>query len=329
MSVASLERSPAWKRVFSQREFFTCAVLGTYCIILLCVEPSFFRCANILSILYTAALLVPAVLGMQALLITGAFDLSVGSISAASAVVVGVVLRDYGNVPAALTLGLVTAMAFGLLNGILVARLKINSLIATLGSMSIARAFALGIPHGRVTTNFPSSFESLAHSEIQGIPLTIPICVCLIFVADWAFRNVQFFRWFYSIGSNAQAATYCGIRVPQIQTVAFLLTGLGSFLCGVLQASRSMSASPLLFEDLSLEAIAACVVGGSSLKGGVGSMLGSVLGLLVLIITRNIVVLLGVPVYWRELFVGVVLLVAVAYDMLLRRMEKHEPFFAL
>jgi ribose transport system permease protein len=275
------------------------------------LESSFLNPSNVLSIIHSASLICPAVIAMQMLLITGLFDLSIGSVAAAAGVTTGLLLRNDFGVGVALLGGLSVGLIFGAVNGFLVGRLGINSFVATLSTMSIARAFSLGFADGRILSNFPKSFAFIAQSEVAGVPVITPVVIGLTIMLGVLIPRNSAFRWLYATGSNPTAALECGIRVKVYHFGVFLFAGLSAATCGLLQASRSMSSSPLIFQDLPVEAIAACVIGGSGLRGGTGSVFGALTGLLFVTTVRNTIVLFGVPVYWRELFLGGILLGAV------------------
>lgn len=300
--------------VFWARESITVIILLVYFLILAFLNPIFFKIRNLIGIGFAASMEIPAVIGMQSLLATGNFDLSIGSVAALSGMVSGLLLIYTRNVLFSIVVGLSTGVLFGLLNGSLVTKVKINALVVTLATMGIARAITLGIVRGRTIRGFPPSFALMGQGIIYSVPVCILISVVMIIIASFSFRKIRYCRRFYYVGSNEQAATYCGIKVPQVIRAAFMFTGVASAFTGIILISRTMSSSPLVFQNLPLEAIAACVIGGSSIKGGEGSVIGAIMGLFIIIITRNIMLLLNVSVYWKELVIGAILITAVAAD---------------
>jgi len=195
-----------------------------------------------------------------------------------------------------------------------VTKVKINALVVTLATMGIARAITLGIVRGRTIRGFPPSFAFIGQGIIYGVPVCILISVVMIIIAGFSFRKIRYCRRFYYVGSNEQAATYCGIKVPQVIRAAFIFTGVASAFTGIILISRTMSSSPLVFQNLPLEAIAACIIGGSSIHGGEGSVVGAIMGLFIIMITRNIMLLFNISVYWKELVIGLILIMAVTGD---------------
>jgi len=300
--------------IFEIRESITIIILIAYMIILAIFNPIFFRVKNLIGIAFATSIEVPVVIGMQALLATGMFDLSVGSVAALSGMVTAILLRNTSNILLSVASGFGMGAIIGLINGLLVTKIRLNALIVTLATMGIARALTLGMVSGRVITGFPEPYKFLGQGIVLGIPVAVIIAAGMTIVADYSFRRITGCRRFYYVGSNDQAATYCGINVGRIIRSAFLFTAVTSAFTGIIMTSRSMSSSPLIFQDLALEAIAACVIGGSSIRGGEGSVIGAIMGLLIIIITRNIMLLFNVSVYWKELVVGIILILAVVGD---------------
>lgn len=314
-----------WKRGFfaflQMRESITIIILGGYLLMLVIFSPIFFRVRNLQGLAIAAAVEVPVVIGMHALLATGNFDLSVGSVAAFAGMAVAFVLRSTGNIPLALGVGFAIGILFGLLNGLLVARVKLNAFVATLAMMGIARSMALGFFEGRALTGFPDAFRWLGQNRVLDIVIGVWIALVIAIVADFSFRKIKHLRRLYYIGSSTQAATYCGISVPRTVLSGFLISGIGAAYTGISMTSRAMAASPLIFRDLPLDAITACVIGGSSILGGEGSVVGAIIGLFIVMATRNIMLLLGVSVYWRSLVIGVILIIAVTTDAYMRSKE--------
>jgi ribose transport system permease protein len=313
-SEEKMGKRPTFQGLFEIRESITIVILLVYILVLAVFNPIFFRPKNLMGIAFATSLLVPVVIGMHTLLATGAFDLSVGSVGALSGMVNALLLRETGSIPLSIAAGLGMGVLFGLINGLLVTKVRLNALIVTLATMGIARALTLGIVKGRVLARFPPGFAFLGQGMVVGIPVAVLIALVMIVVADFSFRKMRHCRRFYYVGSNEQAATYCGINASRVIQTAFLLSAGTAAFSGIVMSSRSMSSSPLVFKDLALEAIAACVIGGSSIRGGEGSVVGAIMGLLIIIITRNIMLLFDVSVYWKELVVGLILIVAVIGD---------------
>ena len=292
------------------------------------LAPAFISPNNLISVLFSVAVLLPAVIGMQLLLVLGRFDLSVGATASLAGMVAALSLARYHSIPLAICLALSLGILVGLINGIMVSRLRVDPLIATLAMMGITSSLALVINDGRIVAGLPSGFGWIITARIAGIPYLILIALCLVCVAGLAAAHIVVFRRFYAVGANPEAASHAGINIKLLVTFGFILTGLGAAVVGTLQASRTLSASPLQFQSLAIEAIAACLIGGSALTGGRGGIVGAAIGLIVVCATNNLVVILGISVYWKECAIGLLLLSAVLGSPIVNRirglLSKHQ-----
>jgi ribose/xylose/arabinose/galactoside ABC-type transport system permease subunit len=287
-------------------------LLLAYAVIGLLLVPPFLSTVNIISILYSTAVLVPTVLGMQLLLTLGRFDLSTGATAALSGMVSGVCLLRSNSIVLALFVGVMVGLVTGAVIGLLVSYVKVDPLIATLAAMGIHRSLSLVVNGGGVVAGLPSQFGWLAEARIKGLPVLIVVALATILLAAFLNRNAVLFRRFYAAGSNPVAAVYSGINVKALVVLGYILASICSATTGLIQSSRTLSAGPQIFDTLAIDAIAACIIGGSSLGGGRGGILGASLGLIVITATDNMVIMLNIPVYWRGLVVGVLLLGVVA-----------------
>jgi ribose/xylose/arabinose/galactoside ABC-type transport system permease subunit len=292
------------------------ALLSAYLLCIWIFVPVFFSPANLVSVTYSASLLAPAILGVHLLLLLGLFDLSIGAVAALSGTVCAILMVHGAPVSASIAAGLAAGCLFGVLNSVIVSSLGISALVGTLVTMGIARAAALGFTEGRVVSNLPDSFQGMAAVRVGDVPLLCLFVLGSVALVEFFERRHVIFRRFYHVGGSREAARNSGINVRGIEWLAFLIAGGGAALTGILQVSRSNTASPSVFGDLALDAIAACVIGGTGLQGGVGRGFGSFLGLLVVVISRNLTVLAGVSVYWKDLVVALVLLASVLVNRL-------------
>ena len=286
-------------------------ILLIYLILGLGFVPHFLSPLNLTSIFFSVAALLPAVLGMQLLLVLGRFDLSVGATASFSGMIAGLLMTRNISPILAICAGLLVGMAVGCTIGILVSRLRVDPLIATLALLGVIRSMSLVTNDGRIVAGLPASFGWIAEARLAGIPILILFAFLLTGASATVTRQVVTFRRFYAAGNNAMAASHAGVNVPRLLLLAYALAGFGAALTGLIQASRTLSASPLLFETLAIEAITACIIGGGSLAGGKGGMIGAAVGLLVVSATNNLVIMLGISVYWQDLAVGILLLLAV------------------
>jgi ribose transport system permease protein len=262
--------------------------------------------------------------GMTVLLVSGGFDLSVGSVSALAAMVAAVLMKHpslHLGWPLAGLAGLAVGALVGLLNGLVVAKLEINPFITTLGTMLLARGLTYIVSGGVGRSGFDEQFCWLGQGSILGVQMPIIISLLLVVVADLLLRKHRFFRQNYYVGGNEQAAWLSGIAVTQVKLFNYALSGTLAALAGLLFTARLDSAIPTAGEGDELKVITAVIVGGASLNGGKGTVLGAFLGCLLLATIRPAISFLNIGDHWEKAVVGLILLVAVMLDRLGRRAQ--------
>lgn len=282
------------------------------------ISPYFFSFANFRAMSVGMAPTAVIVIGMAILLASGGFDLSVGSVMALSSTVVAMLLLAGLSIPVAVVLGIMLGAVAGLANGLLVTGLGINPLIATLGTMSIARGIALVLTEGFSLSSLPPDFAWIGKASWAGFPVLVILTLALVIVFDLAVRHTRFFRQVYFIGANEKAAMLSGIHVKRVRIITYMLAGMLSALAGILLASRLMSGTPTAGNGIELQVLAAAVIGGASLRGGEGTILGAFLGVVFVALINNSMTMLAVSIYWQMIVIGTVLVSAVALDMLIR-----------
>ncbi len=260
--------------------------------------------------------------GMTVLLVSGGFDLSVGSVSALSAMVAAVLMRDpsiHLAWPVAMLIGLATGAVLGLFNGLIVARLGINPFITTLGTMLLARGLTYIVSGGLGRSGFDEDFCWLGQGMIAHVQMPIIVSLTLVILADLLLRKSRSFRQNYYIGGNEQAAWLSGIAVNRIKVLNYCLSGTLAALAGLLFAARLDSAMPNAGDGDELKVITAVIVGGASLAGGKGTVLGAFLGCLLLAMIRPAISFLPIEDHWEKAIIGLILLIAVILDRVGRR----------
>jgi ribose transport system permease protein len=307
-------------RVMAAREMTLAVLILALILVMSFASPYFLTMANFRAM---AAGLVPTgviVVGMAMLLVSGGFDLSVGSVLALASTVCALMMIAGVPIFAAIIATLVLGAGIGLVNGLLITGLSINPLVATLGTMSVARGFALVFTEGFSLSALPASFGFFGNWSLLGLPLMVWLMLLLVVVGDFLLRRSTFFRQIYFIGSNERAARLSGIRVDFVRVVAYVLTAVLAALAGILLASRLMSGTPTAGNGLELQVLAAAVIGGASLRGGEGTVLGAFLGAVFVALINNAMTMLAVSIYWQMIITGAVLVAAVAIDMVSRRL---------
>ena len=278
--------------------------------------PNFFSAVNMQGLLLAVSTVGIVSCTMLFCLASGNFDLSVGSVVACAGVVAAVVMNKTGSVAAGITVGLASDTIAGLLNGIVVAKFKINPLITTLASMQIVRGLAFIVSDGKAVGISQESFFSLGNSEFLKLPTPVWICLGCFALFGFVLQRTTFGRNTLAIGGNEEAARLAGIRVDRIKISIFALQGLMAALAGVVLASRFTSGQPNTAQGFELEVISACVLGGVSLTGGIGSISFVIAGVFIMGIVQNVMNLESVPTFYQYVARGLILLGAVLFDRL-------------
>ncbi|WP_309109982.1 ABC transporter permease [Saccharothrix sp.] len=283
------------------------------------LAPSFLTTQNLLNVGVQAAVVAVLAFGSTFVIVSGGIDLSVGSVAALSAMVGAWSSAEAGLPgPVALLLGLGTGVVAGLVNGALVSYGKLPAFIATLAMLSVARGLTLVVSQGSPTTT-PDVVSFLGSNLTPYLP--VPLLVMLVFfgITGFVLSRTYSGRAMYAIGGNEEAARLSGIDVRRQKLVIYALSGLFAAVAGMLLAGRLSSAGPQAAVGYELDAIAAVVIGGASLSGGVGRATGTLVGALVLAVLRNGLNQLQVSPFWQQVVIGAVIALAVLLDTLRRR----------
>jgi ribose transport system permease protein len=302
-------------RLANSRELMLLVLIVILCVWMTLRYPNNFPTQyNISAVLLNAAQNGILVTGMMLLMIAGVFDLSIGSTLALAGVWAGVVVGWWGwPAPAGIVVGLVVGVIAGAINGFIVTRLAINALITTLATMAIFRGLTY-VTAGTGVTPIRDTFKLYGQSVFLGIQMPFWVMLAIVAVGSWAVARTRFFRQFYFIGGNAKAAKLSGIRVERLTLIGFVIMGALAGIAGVLGASRLNSAVVSAGIGVELSVITAAVLGGASLKGGEGSIVGGILGVLFIALVQNAMIINGVGVFWQGIIIGTVLLLAVSLD---------------
>jgi ribose transport system permease protein len=317
-----LVRSQAIQRVLAFSALIALIVIFSL------ASPNFLQFDNIVGILLATSVNGVLALGVTFVIITGGIDLSIGTVMTLSAVMTGVFVTVWRlPLPVGILAGLLAGGLAGFVNGVIVARLKVPSFIATLGMLNVAKGLALVISGLKpIYFNDTPQFNSLAMGSALGgvIPgLGVPNAVLVLFgaaiIASFLLSRTILGRYTFAIGSNEEATRLSGVNVNRWKISVYTLTGLFSGLAGVLIAARLNSAQPSLGQGYELDAIAAAVIGGTSLSGGEGSILGTVIGAFIISTLTNGLRILSVPQEWQTVVTGAIVIVAVYLDIVRRR----------
>ncbi len=278
-------------------------------------SENFLTVRNILTILLQISVVGIIAVGQTMVMITAGIDLSVGGVVGLSGVVSTLLIAQFGvAIPPAIIAGILVGVLCGLVNGVLITRVNMPPFIATLGTMSVTRGLALVLTGGVAVYNLPESFSWLGGGSLFGLPVPVVLLVLVSAIMVVVLNKTLLGRHAFAIGSNREAAEMSGIRVSKQLVKVYMICGGLSGLAGVILASRIVTGQPTAGIGYELDAIAACVIGGTSLFGGVGTIAGSVVGAGLMGLIRNGSNLLNVSTFWQQISIGVIIWVAVAWD---------------
>lgn len=259
---------------------------------------------------------------MTFVIITAGIDLSIGSVLAFSGVVMASALHAGVPIPLSILVGFSVGYVSGTINGLLISYGKLPPFIATLGMMSIARGSALWYTNGRPISGFSDSFRFLATGDILFIPTSVWIMAIVYIIAHFVLTKTKLGRYTYAIGGNEKAAILSGINVNRYKNIIYGVSGLLGGLGAVILTARLNSAQPIAGVMYELDAIAATVIGGTSLMGGEGTIYGTLIGALIIGVLRNGLNLLGVPSFIQQIVIGAVIIGAILLDTQLKKQKE-------
>lgn len=285
-------------------------------VILSITSESFLTTTNIINILRQVSIIGIVAIGMSFVIITGGIDLSVGSIMALSAVVAASFAQADSSysILIPMIIGVTVGLACGLINGVLVAKWKVAPFIATLGMMTAARGLAMVYTDGRPVIGLSSSYNNIGSGYIFGFPIPVLAFLVIVLVGIFILNFTVFGRHVFATGGNEQSAKLSGIHISTVKIGVYAISGLLAGIGGMILSSRIMSGSPVLGQGYELDAIAAVVIGGTSLFGGVGSLLGTLVGVLIIGVMNNGLDLLNVSSYYQQILKGAIIVIAVLLD---------------
>lgn len=313
-------------RAFLKRQVQQSLAFGTLVVLLIFfsfASPAFFTVSNITTVLLSTAVIAILALGTTFVIITGGIDLSIGTGMALCAVMTGVFITNMGlPVIVGVLGGILTGVAMGLVNGVNITFLHLPPFIATLAMMMIAGGLALvisGVAPIYFSTSAPTFKQIALGTLVPGLPNAVLITIVLAIVAFLVLRKTLLGRYTFAIGSNEEATRLSGVNTRRWTIFVYMFAGAFTGVAGVVIASRLDSAQPQIGTGYELQAIAAVIIGGTSLLGGRGSILGTVIGALIMSVLVNGLSIMSIQTEWRNIVVGIVILIAVFFDSLRNR----------
>lgn len=282
-------------------------------------SPYFLTANNLASVARQTAVFNTMALGMTIVIITGGIDLSVGSILGLAGLAGTMALERGYPIVLGIAIGLGVGMACGFLNGLLITRLRIPPFVVTLGALGIYRGAALIFSNGLPVHRIPPGFSFLGEGNLWGVPFVLWMLVICAVAVHVVLEHTRLGRYAFAIGSNRTAAVYAGIPVNFHITAVYAIGGALAGLAGMIEASRLMTGQPTAGQGYELQAIAAVVIGGGSLNGGEGSVVGTLIGAFIMGLLSNGADLLNISNYWQQVIIGSVIILAVTLDEIRKR----------
>jgi len=297
------------------------ALLGlvVICVVLTILTPHFFTLSNFFNISRQAAVITIIAIGETFVILTGGIDLSVGSLVTLTSCSMALVMINTGDIFLGVVVGLAVGLGVGLINGLLVAKAGLPPFIATLGMLGIAQGVALVITFGRSMFGLPASFRWIGQGTLLGIPAPLILILILFAIFHVILTYNRLGRYILSVGGNEEATRLSGINVDGVKVAAYVISGLTAAIGGIVLSSRINSAHPAAGQGYELDAIAAAVIGGTSLMGGEGTVIGTLIGSFMMAVIRNGLNLLNVNSFWQQIVIGLVIIGAVWMDRARKR----------
>jgi ribose transport system permease protein len=281
---------------------------------------AFLSTSNLLNIGVQSAVVAIIAIGMTMVIITAGIDLSVGSVAGLSGVLGALMVVDYGlPVPLAIAGGAVIGAIAGVVNGVLVTQAGMAPFIATLGMLSVARGLAYIVTDSVAVSGAPEDFKLLGQGKLGALPVPILALAIVALAGHFILTRTRLGRYSYAMGSNVEAARLSGIPIKRYLTIVYIISGALAGFGGMIAASRVDSGQPNFGIGLELDVIAAAVIGGASLFGGEGKIIGTLLGALLIALIRNGSVLLDINTFYQQVIIGVIIWIAVFWDRYRRR----------
>lgn len=316
------------KRVMAHREATLVLMILAMFLVIPFFKPTFATSQNVIATLMSVAIKGIIGISITMVLITGGLDLSVGALVAMVCAVFGKVYLMTMNIWVAAFAALLVGLAGGMVNGLLVTRCKLSAFIATLATMGIYRGVTYVLTKGTPIklTTLPQRYKDFGSGKIMGvIPYVVVLFIVLTLIAHILMKKSKVLRLNVYTGSNEKAARFSGINTHRVTFLTYLVIGLFCWLAALLSVGRFMTASPTYGTGWETELIAAAVIGGATLTGGEGSIIGTALGLILLGFVNSAIVIFGVSVYWQDLISNAILLLAVLLDVIVETRKRRKP----
>jgi ribose transport system permease protein len=322
IKIAPRRPPAAIRRLFrgARLELRMLALLALLSIVLSLISPYFFTLNNILNLMDQSVITGIVAIGQTFVILIGGIDLSVGSLSGATGIIFGLALAAL-PLPLAIVAAILAGGLAGFVNGFIITKGRVAAFIVTLGMMSIGRSMAYVLSGANSITQLPESLANLASESLFGLPINFLVLLILYALAWYYLTFTKGGRTIYAIGSNAEAARAAGLRVDFYSILVYVISGALSAVAAVFLAARILSIDPIAGTGLELDTIAGVVIGGASLFGGRGTIIGTFIGVLIMVLIRNGLNLLNVNPYWQGTAIGAIIIAAVLLERFLSARE--------
>ncbi|UDL89593.1 ABC transporter permease [Mesorhizobium sp. PAMC28654] len=305
-------------RLFASQTFWVVIAVILACLFLSFATDAFATSKNLYNITRNVTFVAIIALGMTFVIITGGIDLSVGSVLCLSSMVLAVTMHAGYSIEVGILASIATALAIGAFNGILIAYLGFPPFVVTLGMLSIARSLAMVASNNTVVFQFgPDHAKLLAlggGAWVFGIANPVLYTIVLALITGFILRWTKFGRHIFAIGGNEHAATLTGVPVRQIKVAVYMISALSAGIAGIIETGWLGAVTTNIGTGMELQVIAATVIGGANLAGGVGTAFGAIVGAALIEVIRNSLGLLGINAFWQGVFIGGAILLAVLFD---------------
>ncbi len=282
------------------------------------LSPYFLTRSNLFNVLDQSVVIGIVSVGMTFVILTGGIDLSVGSIAGLAGIILGLSVQSM-PLPLAILAAVATGAGIGLISGLLIAYFGLAAFVVTLGMMAIGRSLAYILSGQTSISNIPSEISNIVYADVLGLPANV-VFLALIYILAWAYLTyTKGGRTIYAVGSNKEAARAAGLDVFFYAVLPYVVSGALSAVAVTFSVAQLLSADPLMGNTWELDAIAAVVIGGASLFGGRGSIIGTLIGVLIMVMIRNGLNLLGVSPFWQGSAIGSIIIIALLIESVVSR----------
>lgn len=290
-------------------------VLVAMLIIASIASPYFLTKYNLQALVRDLAFIGMIGIAQSLLLLVGELDLSVGKIASLSGILGGMMMVNMGMNPyLAFVIAIIFGAIFGAINGLIITKLRLNAMVVTIGMTGVYGGINLVITKGKAVTGIPEDIYVLGKGELAGIPIPFIFTLIVLVLIIFLVKKTKTGRYIYAIGNSREAATILGIQVDKIRVIIYSIVGMISALAGMLYVARLGSAQSSIGNSWPMNSIAASVIGGVALTGGIGNPAGALIGAAIIAVIQNMIVLLGVNVYWQSAVSGFIVVIAISFS---------------